>query len=177
VDAAAASLNATRFSDITLVLGGATPNPTQTPTVPMPATAAVAGGAGQSAAASGDTTETEGTASASASASASAPVPVPVSVPVPVPVAMTTTTTTTAGPQQRLPAHKWLLRARSRLFQSLPLEELDTYALGEGVTPDLAAVLLRYLYTDQVDLQSMSDTFALRVLAISDVRRQQHRQT
>jgi hypothetical protein len=90
---------------------------------------------------------------------------------------MTTTTTTTAGPQQRLPAHKWLLRARSRLFQSLPLEELDTYALGEGVTPDLAAVLLRYLYTDQVDLQSMSDTFALRVLAISDVRRQQHRQT
>ena len=78
-------------------------------------------------------------------------------------------TATATATATRLPAHRWLLRARSKLFQNLPLEEMSEYAFEPSVTPELAQVLLRYLYTDQVDLGAMSDTFALRVLAISDV--------
>jgi len=151
-EAATSAHNSSRFSDFTLlvtVAPPAEPSPlpaaVATPTSPTGEAAPAAEGCGDS--------EENGEATATAAAAPASP----------------ERSATPAATVLRLPAHRWLLRARSKFFQSLPLEELDHYAFDPSVTPELAQTLLKYLYTDQVDLTSMSDKFALRVLALSDV--------
>lgn len=154
-EAATSAHNSSRFSDFTLLV---TVAPPAEPAPPPAAAATPTSPAGEAAPAADDDGDGDGEANGAATATAAAAPASP------------ERTATPAATVLRLPAHRWLLRARSKFFQSLPLEELDHYAFDPSVTPELAQTLLKYLYTDQVDLTSMSDKFALRVLALSDVR-------
>jgi len=73
---------------------------------------------------------------------------------------------------KRIPAHKFLLKARSKFFRDTAAAAIDDVAEfaveEEGVSADIFLLLLRFLYTDAIDFASVNDVVGVQMLALAD---------
>eukprot|EP00160_Parvularia_atlantis_P014412 Unigene356_Nuclearia_a/m.1230 Unigene356_Nuclearia_a/g.1230 ORF Unigene356_Nuclearia_a/g.1230 Unigene356_Nuclearia_a/m.1230 type:complete len:1228 (+) Unigene356_Nuclearia_a:36-3719(+) len=69
---------------------------------------------------------------------------------------------------KRIPAHKFVLNARSKFFREADLDDVSEIAIADGVSAETFTVLLRFLYTDSIEMLNLNDRLAVQILSLAD---------